>query len=431
MTPSQRSLVYALILILLLIFLTGNILIYFNISNTNKKTKLLVEQCWYNDQFKLNSFNITWDNHFYETVTKLSNNNSIIITGANYEYKDVVLNWIRHMQKIGITEYIILCYDIETLTIVGPWYSGGHGFPVFGCNTHIEYMLIKFVIVNMLINSNYIVTWSDSDCLWRHPFLNDYALPYYHNRTQSTDVENIYQKNSDIDLIAQMGTYPNHIYATTGATICMGLITVFPTMHSKQLFTYIRKYLAHYYPADDQYTINQILSNKNIMNFDKINMYHDNVNMSMWLQGNSSLHIRHNNHYVYPLIIPKYNTSQTNGVTSIDITSPMPHQRNQSSGHINGFKHINIAFYPYEKFPRGQFGRLENNNDKNNIDNRASSSSSSSSTIQLSDNDRNYITEWKLLVNLYNPCIWHMNTMKVGKDKVTTMKRLGVWIEES
>ena len=142
-----------------------------------------------------------------------SKNNSIVLTGGNWDYRGIVLNWIAHAENIGMTEYVVLCYGKQMYDLVGPWDQGGHGILVRGCESRIEYMFMKILGLFHLVMAKYTVTWSDCDALWLRPAMENWILP----------------QRGKVDILAQKALYPVDISSKFGSAVCTGLFTIYPT----------------------------------------------------------------------------------------------------------------------------------------------------------------------------------------------------------
>lgn len=108
----------------------------------------------------------SWRGGYLKAAAALvGSDNHIVVTSGDWKYRLVVVNWMIHMEKLNITEYVVLCYDQQLLDLVGHWsVPGGHGVL---CTWQPVQSLGKFALkhigVNLLVEQGYITTWSDAD----------------------------------------------------------------------------------------------------------------------------------------------------------------------------------------------------------------------------------------------------------------------------
>jgi hypothetical protein len=185
-----------------------------------------------------------WFVNFTAAAQRLNRHGSVVLTGGDWNYRGVLMNWMAMMDRLNITEYLVFCYDDRLLKIVGPWESGGHGILTPNCSSIQEFMYLKLVGVNALIHSGYSATWSDCDCVWLRPFLDQWMLRH----------------SSEYDVIGQRAMHPRDISNKTGAVLCTGLFTVFPTERSIMLFERVVQSLPDYSDViSDQLVLNEVL----------------------------------------------------------------------------------------------------------------------------------------------------------------------------
>lgn len=48
----------------------------------------------------------------------MSSNNLVIVTWANFHYSDFVKNWVSHMTKIGVSNFLVGAMDDKLLKIL-------------------------------------------------------------------------------------------------------------------------------------------------------------------------------------------------------------------------------------------------------------------------------------------------------------------------
>ena len=327
-----------------------------------------------------------WQDGYLKAAESIvSDDNHIIVTSGDWGYRLVVLNWMLHMDKLNITEYVILCYDKELLNLIGHWSKpGGHGIL---CSQHQEKSLnnnalndtlsgqqkfaLKHIGVNLLVKQGYITTWSDADCVWLKPFINTHILPY----------------KDTLDIISAMGKHPVDISKKIGVASCIGLFTVFPTTASKYFYV---EMLARGLLLDDQTSFNYLLG---IMDgfhrySDIIPYGHEPDYTHLWINNpRTSAQLK--------------STAQRTG----DLTATL------DFGDLAFFKKtiflpkytLRHGFLPYNKFPRGL------------------------SKKKSKDNFAEMRKQWTVALN-YEPCIWHLLSQKNGKSKTDGFKADNVYM---
>lgn len=105
--------------------------------------------------------------------------NTIIITALNYGYKDMMMNWICNMRRLGITNFIIAALDADLYR-----YAFVRGLPVYYDNTVLsghslslkdttygspefkELTKMKSRVVLQFLKLGYDALWTDTDIVW-------------------------------------------------------------------------------------------------------------------------------------------------------------------------------------------------------------------------------------------------------------------------
>jgi hypothetical protein len=234
--------------------------LYTNSSWSIKKIRF--STTCYNRKYKMSSLTgIEWEKELIAAASKLSRNNSIVVTGGDWAYRATVLNWMAHADNIGMTEYIVLCYGTDMLQLVGSWEDGGHGILVSSCTQVFEFMYMKLVGLYHLHTAKYIVTWSDCDALWLRPFMDEWILPY----------------KDKVDFLSQKALYPGSISRKTGSVICTGLFTVFPTPRANKVMQRIAQVVPKYRGVSDQSLVNKYLNELGAFAFTKKVVLFDDI----------------------------------------------------------------------------------------------------------------------------------------------------------
>jgi hypothetical protein len=213
-----------------------------------------------------------WFVNLTSAAQRLNRRGSVVLTGGDWNYRGVLMNWMAMMDRLNIVEYLVFCYDERLLNIVGPWESGGHGILTPNCTTIQEFMYLKLVGVNALIHAGYSATWSDCDCVWLRPFLDQWILPY----------------GSEYDVIGQRALHPRGISNKTGAVLCTGLFTVFPTERSIMLLELALDLVLKTEEVSDQLILNQALLLTGAYSTTNKMLYYHRDSIQSPLSGNDS-----------------------------------------------------------------------------------------------------------------------------------------------
>jgi hypothetical protein len=165
-----------------------------------------------------------------------------------------------------------------------------------------------------LLLQDFHVIWSDSDCIWLHPFIHEWLIP----------------NHQKYDILSQMGTFPN-VREGPGVMVCTGLLSIFPTDKSKlimkdfvlHLNTTERDYLNP--PNSPRLTFNPFYGNDQLM-FNYILFTHGSFSLLYSPKLTYGDVRAHNNRLTYEIIPVKPLFSDV----------------------------AKVAYLPYEKFPRGK-----------------------------------------------------------------------------
>lgn len=171
-------------------------------------------------------------------VEKYAKNELLVVSFCNKLYKRIALNWVAHLKKLHIKNYVIvstdketesflLDHEVNTLYMKGviPRQSGG------GWSWRTE-QLLKF------LNCDCRIIHSDLDTVWlKNPF-------------------HLISKNYDAVVSRDLGQFPKEVYDKWGFCICPGWMYLTPTSAIKSMFTSI---LQKKMKFDDQEQINKYL----------------------------------------------------------------------------------------------------------------------------------------------------------------------------
>ena len=203
-----------------------------------------------------------------QAAESLGKNKRIILTGADVNYRGIVMNWMAMMDNINITEYIVLCFSEDLLRIVGHWSDGGHGILVSGCISFQEMAFMKFIAMNVLVKEGYVTTWSDCDCIWLQDFFPQWVYPY----------------QDKVDVIGQRGNYPNRFVKKIGVALCTGLVVFFPTTNAVSVLKNVLDTIPSFNESNcDQMLLNKVLTKMGsfmLLKDRKISLFSSNLDIT-------------------------------------------------------------------------------------------------------------------------------------------------------
>lgn len=172
-----------------------------------------------------------------------------IISFCNYSYREVALNWARHLEALSISNYEVLCLDAES-----DKYLKSHGCHsrvleefnddwISGC----KHTMRRFLIFKKLLEEGYDIIHSDTDALWLRDPIPDL----------------IEANNQDIiaSTVRHRRAFPQEVRKVFGFTCCMGWIFF---RSNENTISYLDKFLnSREIKGSDQKNFNQfLLSNK-------------------------------------------------------------------------------------------------------------------------------------------------------------------------
>ena len=175
----------------------------------------------------------------------------VILTSSDWNYRAIAMNFMAHMYHIQVLNFLVICLDEKTLSLVGSWENGGHGLYSSGCNSNNKIFQIRHRIAEVLLANNLTVVLSDGDCVWLKDFYASWLSSYRYS----------------VDVIAQMGKYPVNVLYEHGAAACAGLLVVNPTPAARVLYrTFVSRLALS--ATDDQVILNTVLMELNAFQFE-------------------------------------------------------------------------------------------------------------------------------------------------------------------
>ena len=177
---------------------------------------------------------------------KQSTQSPIIIVFANYGYIDIVLNWIKAIEVLGINNHLIISMDVR---LHRKLIEKSINTILFEVDTNLNLIWeARVKVCRFLVENNYDFIHSDADAIW----LNNPIEEYFGSNS-----------NKELDLIMSQGTiYPRECFKEWGLVLCCGLFFVRSNEKTIQLLREIEDDTKR--TGDDQKSLNMILKGKNL-----------------------------------------------------------------------------------------------------------------------------------------------------------------------
>ena len=186
--------------------------------------------------------------------------NPTIITFGNYSYKEIILNWVEGINRLGINNYIVIAMDDEIYNLLS---EKSIKTVLLKINNNLEEIwLARIKLFQIIIEKGCNFIHSDADAVWlKNP------IPKY------------FTSRNDLDLVISQGTiYPKNTFKKWGFVMCCGLFYVRGNLRTTQLFKEIEQHMKNTeYRKSDQKSLNKVIANKNI-NWDLGDWYAINMN---------------------------------------------------------------------------------------------------------------------------------------------------------
>lgn len=172
-----------------------------------------------------------------------------IISFCNYPYREIALNWVKHLEELSIDNYEVLCLDAES-----DQYLKSHG-----CHSRIleefnddwisgcKHTMRRTFIFKKYLEEGYDIIHSDTDALWLKNPIPDL----------------IEANNQDVifSTVRHSYAFPPEVREAFGFTCCMGWI-FFRSNH--KTINYLDKFLnTREIKGSDQKNFNQFLLKNN------------------------------------------------------------------------------------------------------------------------------------------------------------------------
>ena len=172
-----------------------------------------------------------------------------IISFCNYPYREIALNWVKHLEALSIDNYEVLCLDTES-----DEYLKSHGCHsrvldefnddwISGC----KHTMRRTLIFKKLLEEGFDIIHSDTDALW----LKDPVSDLIESNDQDVIVSTVRHDNA----------FPPEVREAFGFTCCMGWI--FFRSNNKTI-SYLDRFLnTREIKGSDQKNFNEFLLSNN------------------------------------------------------------------------------------------------------------------------------------------------------------------------
>jgi len=136
-----------------------------------------------------------------------STDGSVVVVTASRDYAPVLLNWLSAMERLGVRNWVVVCFDTYMRTLLekrGATTSVTCWLGQWSKRERLRRIwTLRVEMLGDLVEAGFGVTLSDLDAIWlrdAHPYLGS------------------------ADIVASRGSFPPWLSSTWGATACMGLI---------------------------------------------------------------------------------------------------------------------------------------------------------------------------------------------------------------
>lgn len=170
-------------------------------------------------------------------------NSLLIVSFCNFRYRRIALNWVRHLNNLDISNYLIISTDKKVFnfflkkgikTKLDPSWSPSHKAES-GWRGRVK-------IIKDFIDDGVNILHSDLDAVW---------------------LKNPLHLIDDSDIVSSQGSFPDNVFKKLGFTFCMGWIFYRSNDRVMGLLNRILKFSGNF---DDQRIFNEYLSTFPIKN---------------------------------------------------------------------------------------------------------------------------------------------------------------------
>lgn len=188
-----------------------------------------------------------------ENIFKLvKKDNNVIVTFANYAYKEVALNWVTALRRLQLRNYVIIALDNDIYNYLVSQKINTILREFDGNLSDLWIFRIK--VLQEMLNFGVDIIHSDSDAIWLKNPIPEYFI------------------NNDSDMIFSQGTvYPRDVKDRWGFVVCCGLFMMKSNDRVKSIMSEINDTMKTI--KDDQVAVNYYLDKTLKMNWIIKNAY--------------------------------------------------------------------------------------------------------------------------------------------------------------
>lgn len=178
-------------------------------------------------------------------------NNTVIVVFGNYQYKKVILAWLKLVERLDIRNYLVVSLDKELYDLLKQ--KGYHTYLSEYSGPVEQLWAFRTNILKSILEFGLNVVHSDADAFW----INN-PIPSYFEKSQH-------------DILFSQGTYfPQEVHKKWGFVLCCGLVYYKSNHKVIKLLSEIVNNIGEY-GNDDQKALNCILHDTIDWNFDNSN----------------------------------------------------------------------------------------------------------------------------------------------------------------
>jgi hypothetical protein len=172
-----------------------------------------------------------------------------IISFCNYPYREIALNWVKHLEELSIDNYEVLCLDAESYGYLKAHDCHSRMLDEFdddwisGC----KHTMRRTLIFKKLLEEGFDIIHSDTDALWLKNPIPDLIEANYQDIIVST--------------VRHGYAFPPEVREALGFTCCMGWIFF---RSNQNTINYLDRFLStREIKGSDQKNFNQFLLHNN------------------------------------------------------------------------------------------------------------------------------------------------------------------------
>lgn len=177
--------------------------------------------------------------HFNELLKKVAQDNTVILAFADSHYDKVLENWLLAINKLKITNFVIICLDEKTYQALQ-----NHNIPSYTYLHHGDLNTLwihRFKLIRIAVMLGYHVIHSDIDAVWlKNPLAT------------------FFKSNTTFDMAFSQGTFwPEDVHKAWQFVLCCGFFYLKSNFAVLHFLKKLQLAIADLH--DDQVALNRIL----------------------------------------------------------------------------------------------------------------------------------------------------------------------------